>query len=103
MGACSTMRPAYITATRSAVWATIPRLWVMNSTARPSSALSLRQQGQDLGLDGHIQGGGGLIGDEQLRVAGQGHGNEDPLAQAAGKLVRVLAPGAGRRRGGPPG
>ena len=39
-GACSTMSPAYITATRSAVWATIPRLWVMNNTASPNSALS---------------------------------------------------------------
>src|SRR5688500_17347472 len=29
------MRPAYITATRSQVSATIPRLWVMSTTARP--------------------------------------------------------------------
>ena len=27
------------------------------------------QQVEDLGLDGHVEGGGGFVGDEQLRVA----------------------------------
>ena len=44
---------------------------------------------QHLGLDGHIQGGGGLIRDQQLRPAGQGHGDHHPLAQAAGELVGI--------------
>ena len=50
----------------------------------------LVHQVQDLGLDGHVQGGGGLVGDEQLGLAGQSHGNHHALAHAAGKLERVL-------------
>jgi len=34
-GASSTMSPAYITATRSAIEATTPRLWVMKTIAMP--------------------------------------------------------------------
>ena len=37
MGARSTMRPAYITWTRSQNWATTPRSWVIISTDTPSS------------------------------------------------------------------
>ena len=47
-------------------------------------------QVKDLGLDGHIQRRRGLVGDEQLRIAGQGDGNHHPLFHAAGKLVGVL-------------
>ena len=43
-----------------------------------------------MGLDGHIQGGGGLVTDEDLGPAGDGDGDDDPLAHAAGELVRVL-------------
>ena len=49
----------------------------------------LAHQVQDLGLDGYVQGGGGLVGDEQLRPAGQGHGDHHPLAQAARELIGV--------------
>jgi len=52
--------------------------------------LQVRQQGQDLGLDGHVQGGRGLVGDQQLGLAGQRHGDHDPLPQAARQLVRVV-------------
>ena len=45
---------------------------------------------QDLGLDGHIQGGGGLVADEDLGPAGHGDGDDHPLAHAAGELVGVL-------------
>ena len=37
-GACSTIRPAYITSTRSAVSATTPMLWVMIMIAMPNSS-----------------------------------------------------------------
>ena len=50
----------------------------------------LVDQVEDLGLDGHVQGCGGLVRDQQLRLAGQGHRNHYPLAQATGQLVRVL-------------
>ena len=51
---------------------------------------NLRQQVHNLGLDGHVQGRGGLDGNEHLGVAGEGHGNHGALAHAAGKLVGIL-------------
>ena len=44
---------------------------------------------EDLGLDGDVEGGGGLVGDQELRLAGQGHGDHDPLAQSARELVGI--------------
>ncbi|MCY1431482.1 hypothetical protein D9M71_474520 [compost metagenome] len=49
----------------------------------------MQQQFHDLRLDGHVQGGGRFVGDQQLRLASDGHGDGDALAHAAGKLVRV--------------
>ena len=46
---------------------------------------------QYLGLDGHIQSRGGLVGNQKLRVAGQGHGDDHTLLHSAGELVGVLA------------
>ncbi len=45
---------------------------------------------EDLRLDRHVERGGRLVGDEQLRVAGERHGDHHALAHAAGELVRVL-------------
>ena len=45
---------------------------------------------QDLCLNGHVQRGGGFVGNEDLGLAGQGHGDHDTLAHTAGKLVRIL-------------
>ena len=53
------------------------------------------QQLQDLGLYGDIQGGGGLVGDEQFWFVDQGHGDHHALAHAAGKLVGVIVDGGG--------
>ena len=44
---------------------------------------------QDLRLDGDVEGGSGLIGDQQRWPAGERHGDHHALAHAAGKLVRV--------------
>ena len=44
----------------------------------------------DLGLDGDVEGGGGLVGDQQPRVAGDGDGDHNPLQHAAGQLGRDL-------------
>ena len=52
--------------------------------------LQRAQQIQNLGLDGHVQSGGGLVRNQQLRIAGQGHGDHHPLAHTAGELVGVL-------------
>ena len=48
------------------------------------------EQLQDLGLDGDVQGGGGLVADQDLGVAGHRDGDDHPLAHPARKLVRVL-------------
>jgi hypothetical protein len=45
---------------------------------------------EDLRLDGHVQRGGGLVGDQQRRVAGHGQRDHHALAHAARELVRVF-------------
>ena len=54
-------------------------------------ALLLAQQVEDLRLHGHVERGGGLVREQQLGAARQRHRDHDPLAHAAGQLVRVLA------------
>ena len=44
---------------------------------------------EDLGLDRHVERGDRLVGDDQLRVEHQRAGEAEPLALAAGELVRV--------------
>ena len=61
----STTRPRYITTTSSAISATTPRSWVTNSTESPNSACS-QQKIEDIGLGGHIERRGRLVGDQQL-------------------------------------
>ena len=66
---------------------------------------------EDLLLDGDVQGGRRLVGDQQLRLAGQRHRDHHPLPHTAGELVRVLGdpfpgpwharPGQAPRRPGP--
>ena len=53
--------------------------------------LEFQHQLEDLRLDGDVERGGGLVGDQQLRIAGQRHGDHHPLAHAAGELVRIVA------------
>ena len=54
-------------------------------------ALQILQDVQHLRLDGNIQRRDRLVADDELRAQGQGAGNADALALAAGKLVRVAA------------
>ena len=44
----------------------------------------------DLRLDRDVEGRGRLVGDKDVRVAGERHGDHDALAHAAGELVRVV-------------
>ena len=46
------------------------------------------QELQDLRLGRHVERGRGLVGDQQLRVAGQRRGKRDALAHAARQLER---------------
>ena len=56
------------------------------------------QQLEDLRLDGDIERGGRLVGDQELGIAGQRHRDHDALAHAAGELVRkVVEPLVGVR------
>ncbi len=52
--------------------------------------LNVLDKVQDLGLNGHVQGRGGLVRNQQLRIHRHGQGDHGPLAHAAGKLVGVL-------------
>ena len=53
-------------------------------------SLQFFHQFKNLGLDCHIQGSGGLVGNEHLGAAAHGHGDHGPLAHTAGELMGVL-------------
>ncbi|MNR50778.1 hypothetical protein D3C85_1703480 [compost metagenome] len=50
--------------------------------------LQVQQQLHDACADGHVQGGGRFVGDQQPGPAGQGHGDHRALQLAARELVR---------------
>ena len=52
--------------------------------------LQLQQQVEDLRLDGGVERGGRLVGDDQLRCQRERHRDHRPLPHAAGELVRVV-------------
>ena len=64
---------------------------MINSTAEAQIALQLGKQAQDLRLHRDVERRRRLVGDQQLRLAQQRHGDHHALAQPAGKLVRELA------------
>ena len=43
----------------------------------------------DLGAYGHVEGGNGFVGNDDLRVHRQGAGDADALALPAGELMRI--------------
>ena len=53
---------------------------------------------EHLGLDGHVERGGRLVGDEHVGVVGDRHRDHRPLAHAARVLVRVLVDALARVR-----
>ena len=66
-----------------------PMSWVMNSIAISSRLQSSRKQPENLNLYGDIERGGRLVGDQHLWPAGQRNRDHDPLALAAGQLMRI--------------
>ena len=52
--------------------------------------LHLAHDVDDLRLDGHVERRRGLVGDQDVRVAADRHGDHRALAHAAGELERVL-------------
>ena len=63
--------------------------WVIRMIAVPSVSLQFAHQVEDLRLDGHVERGGRLVGDQHLGVARQRHGDHHALAHAARKLMRI--------------
>ena len=61
----------------------------MSSMAMPSSLLQRFQQLEDLRLDGDVERGGGLVGDQQIGLVGERHGDHHALPLPAGELVGV--------------
>ena len=53
--------------------------------------LEPRQQLEDLRLHGHVERGGRLVGDEEVGLVGERHGDHDALPLPAGELVRIGA------------
>ncbi len=47
-------------------------------------------QVQDLGLYGHVQRGGGFVGDEQARVIDERDGDHHALQHAAGEVMGII-------------
>src|SRR5580698_2318075 len=59
--------------------------------AHAEVAAELAEERENLVLDGDVEGGGRLVGEDQLRRADDRCGDSDALALAAGKLVRIGA------------
>ena len=53
--------------------------------------VDLAEQQQDLALDGHVESGRRLVGDDELRLPHQARRDHGALAHAPGEFVRVLA------------
>ena len=64
---------------------------VMRDEQKRHAALGFQagEQLQYLRLHGHIERRRRLVGDQQLRLVGERHGDHDALALAAGQLVRI--------------
>ncbi len=84
--------------TRSATSATTPRSWVIEDDGGADAALEVAHQIEDLRLDGDVERGGRLVGDQELRIAGERHRDHHALPHAARKLVRIFAHAPARLR-----
>ena len=51
--------------------------------------LQVVEEGQHLGLHHQVESGGRLVGDEEMGVASEGHGDQNSLPLATGELVWV--------------
>ena len=52
--------------------------------------LDLAKQVENLGLNGHVEGGGGFVGNEEQWVTRQSHGDHGALAHPPRELMRVF-------------
>ena len=65
------------------------RSCVIQISAVPDSRAKRLHLGEDLRLDGDVERGGRLVGDQEQRPVQQRNRDRDPLAHAAGELVRI--------------
>ncbi len=97
-GACSTMRPAYITPTRSQVSAMTPRSWLISTSAIFISRRICRSRSR---ICAWIVTSSAVVGSSatsSFRVARPSHRDHHALVLAAGKLMRITIQAAGRHR-----
>ena len=59
------------------------------------AGLEVAEEVDDLRADGDVEGADRFVEDEEFGAEGEGAGNVDALALAAGELVRVAAEGGG--------
>ena len=71
------------------------RSWVITAIVVPS-ALQAAQQVEDRRAGGGVQRAGRLVGQHQRGLVDQRPGDRDPLAFAAGELVRPVADAVGQ-------
>ena len=98
-GSCSTISPAYMTATSSQISATTPRSWVMRMMAGPVSARSLASSSR---ICAWMVTSSAVVGSSAISrpAASERHGDHHALAHAAGELVGIFI-GPHARRGDP--
>ena len=66
-----------------------PQIMGDEDDAHPMLALELLNEFENALLNGHVKGGGRLVGDEDVGVARDGHRNHHALLLAARKFVRI--------------
>ncbi len=88
----STIFPAYMIHIRSAILACTPISWVTMMIVFCSFLWISLSSWTHPALHDHIQGGGGFIADDDLRLEQGRQGDRHPLAHAARKLVGIRSP-----------
>ena len=78
-----------MTPTRSHIVRMTPRLWAISRTAAFGLGLERADEVEHARLDRRVETGRRLVEDEQLRVRGEGDGDDDALLHPARQLVRV--------------
>ena len=89
IGPASTTRPWRSTVTRSVTCAITPMSWVISTRPIPRSSTSRRISASTCDCTGDVEGGGRLVGDDELGIGAQSERDDDALAHAAGELVRI--------------
>ena len=84
------MRPAYITAMLSQFSATTAMSWVIEEHRLAACGRLLGDALEDLVLHQDVEAGGRLVGDDQLRIEHQRHGDHRALPHAAAELMRII-------------